>query len=333
MRTTRSLPAALAALALLAGSAAAQKSVMPSLKGEVTINGDFVRLGDLIDNAGENAAASLFRAPDLGTSGTIQVYRVIEAARGQGISVFDTHGLSEVVVLRASRTIALPELERAVTEAAARQYGFGEAKDLAVNFDAYVRVLAIEPNAGESPRLAQFSFDPRSQRFEANVEVPGSSTLRKKPVHVSGMIFETAEVVTLARALARGETIRENDIAIERRPKAEAADTIRQADAAIGQAARRELRAGQFLHTADLMKPELVGRGDTVTLVFESPGVRLTMQAKAIEAGTLGDLVQVLNPQSKRIVQATVDGPGRVVIARAQTARSANLEATGSVKK
>ncbi|HXM31937.1 MAG TPA: flagella basal body P-ring formation protein FlgA, partial [Xanthobacteraceae bacterium] len=218
MRTTRSLPAALAALALLAGGAAAQKSVMPSLKGEVTINGDFVRLGDLIDNAGENAAALLFRAPDLGTSGTIQVYRVIEAARGQGISVFDTHGLSEVVVLRASRTIALPELERAVTEAAARQYGFGEAKDLAVNFDTYVRVLAIEPNAGESPRLAQFSFDPRSQRFEANVEVPGSSTLRKKPVHVSGMIFETAEVVTLARALARGETIRENDIAIERRP-------------------------------------------------------------------------------------------------------------------
>src|ERR1700730_17588248 len=333
MRTTRSLPAALAALALLAGSAAAQKSVMPSLKGEVTINGDFVRLGDLIDNAGENAAASLFRAPDPATSGTIQVYRVIEAARGQGISVFDTHGLSEVVVLRASRTIALPELERAVAEAAARQYGFGEAKDLAVNFDAYVHVLAIEPNAGESPRLAQFSFDPRSQRFEANVEVPGSSTLRKKPVRVSGMIFETAEGVTLARALARGETIRENDIAIERRPKAEAADTIRQADAAIGQAARRELRAGQFLRAADLMKPELVSRGDTVTLVFESPGVPLTMQAKAIETGTLGDLVQVLNPQSKRIVQATVDGPGRVVIARAQTALSADLEATGSVKK
>jgi flagella basal body P-ring formation protein FlgA len=333
MRTTRPLPAALAALAFFAGSAAAQKSVMPSLKGEVTINGDFVRLGDLIDNAGENAAAPLFRAPDLGTSGTIQVYRVMEAARGQGLSVFDSHGLSEVVVLRASRTIALPELERAVTEAAARQYGFGEAKDLAVNFDTYVRVLAIEPSAGETPRLVQFSFNPRSQRFEANVEVTGSATLRRKPVRVSGVVFETAEVVTLARDLARGEAIRENDITIERRPKAEAADTIRQADAAIGQAARRELRAGQFLRTADLMKPELVSRGDSVTLVFESPGVRVTMQAKAIEAGTLGDLIQVLNPQSKRIVQATVDGPGRVIIARAQAARSADLEATGSVKK
>src|SRR6202158_6399991 len=146
MRTTRSLPAVIAALALFARRAAAQKSVMPSLKGEVTINGDFVRLGDLIDNAGENATAPLFRAPDLGTSGTIQVYRVMEAARGQGLSVFDTHGLSEVVVLRASRTIALPELERAVGEAAARQYGLGEAKDLAVNFDAYVSLLGVEHN-------------------------------------------------------------------------------------------------------------------------------------------------------------------------------------------
>lgn len=332
MRLIHALPTALAALALFAGAAAAEKTAMPSLKSEVTVNGDFVRLGDLIDNAGDHATAPLFRAPDLGTSGTIQVYRVIEAARGHGLSVFDTHGLSEVVVLRASRTIALPELARAVADAAARQYGLGEAKDLAVNFDAYVRVLAIEPGAAETPRLSQFSFDQRSQRFEAIVDVPGSAALRKKPVRVSGMLFETAEVVTLARAFARGETIREGDISIERRPKAEVADTIRQADAAIGQAARRELRAGQFLRTADLMKPELVGRGDPVTLVFESPGVRVTMQAKALEAGTQGDLVQVLNPQSKRVVQATVDGPGRVVIARMQTARAVDPETTGSVK-
>jgi flagella basal body P-ring formation protein FlgA len=331
MRFIRSFPAAaFATLALLASATAAQKAV-PSLKSEVTVTGDFVRLGDLIENAGESGAAALFRAPELGASGTIQVYRVIEAARAQGLSVFDTHGLSEVVVLRASRTIALPELERAVADAAARQYGFGEAKDLAVNFDAYVRVLAIEPGAADAPRLAQFNFDPRSQRFEANVEVPGSAALRRKPVRVSGTLYETIEVVTLARALARGEAIRTNDMAVERRPKAEVADAVRRGDA-LGQAARRDLRAGQFLRAADLMKPELVSRGDSVTLVFEGPGVKVTMQAKALETGTQGDLVQVLNPQSKRVVQATVDGPGRVVIARAQIARAADLEATGSVK-
>jgi flagella basal body P-ring formation protein FlgA len=79
------------------------------------------------------------------------------------------------------------------------------------------------------------------------------------------------------------------------------------------------------------MKPELVGRGDLVTLVFESPGVRVTMQAKALESGTKGDVIQVLNQQSKRAVQATVDGPNRVVIMRAQVARAAEPETTGSV--
>jgi len=327
-------PRLLVALAafVLTGEAAAENAAMPSLKGEITVDSDFVRLGELIDNAGQNAITPLFRAPELGASGTIQVYRIIEAVRGQGLSLFDTHGLSEVVVKRASRAIALPEIDRAVATVAAHQYGFGEAADLAVTFDSYVRGFAIEPAATGTPRITQFSFDPRAQRFEGNVEVPGSAVLRRKPVRVSGLLYETAEVVTPARPLARGEPIRDNDIAVERRPKAEVGDAIRRTEAVIGLAARHDLRAGQFLHPADLMKPELVGRGDPVTLVFESPGVKLTLQAKALESGTQGDMVQVLNPQSKRVVQAMVDGPGRVVIARAQAARAVDPDTTGSVK-
>ena len=332
MRIARSFFFALAALAFLAGPAGAEKAPMPSLKGEIMVDSDFVRLGDLIDNAGEKSGTALFRAPELGASGTIQVYRVIEAARGQGLPMFDTRGLSEVVVLRTSRTIAMPEIERAVAEAAARQFGLGEAKDIAVNFDTYVRVLAVEPNASGAPRLSQFSYDPRSQRFEANIEVTGSSALRRKPMRVSGTLYETAEVVIPARALARGETISRNDIVVERRPKGEAGDAVHRAETVIGQAPRRELRAGQLLRPADLMKPELVVRGEPVTLVFESTGVKVTVQAKAMESGTLGDMVQVLNPQSKRTVQAKVAGPGRVVIARAQIARADEPEATGSVK-
>ena len=48
-------------------------------------------------------------------------------------------------------------------------------------------------------------------------------------------------------------------------------------------AARRALRAGQPLRSADLMKPELVQRNETVTLVYEVPGIVLTMRGKALE--------------------------------------------------
>ena len=44
------------------------------------------------------------------------------------------------------------------------------------------------------------------------------------------------------------------------------------------------------------------------------PGILLTVRGKALEAGAVGDLINVLNIQSNRTVQAAVIGPGQVVI-------------------
>ena len=332
MKKKLALFALLAALGSLGSGAAlaGPSSAVPSMKAEASVASELVRIGDLIDNAGPAASIPVFHAPDLGSTGTIQTHRVIEAARTNGIVVFDTRGLNEVVIVRATRTIPLNELERAVAEAAVRQLGLGAAKDISVSFDRDVRPLQIEPTTKDAPRIAQFNFDPRTRRFDATVEVPGSASLRRKPVRISGTLVDTAEVVTLARAFNRGETVRESDILVERMPRNEiTADTIGRPAAVIGQAARRALRAGQTIRPVDLMKPDLVGRNDTVTIRFEVPGIVLTVRGKALAAGAEGDLVPVLNPQSKRVVQATVDGPGRVVVGRTLTA---SAEATGAVR-
>jgi flagella basal body P-ring formation protein FlgA len=74
------------------------------------------------------------------------------------------------------------------------------------------------------------------------------------------------------------------------------------------------LRTGQVIRQADVAKPELVGRGETVTIVFQVPGITLTVLGKANEPGALGDVINVLNVQSKHTVQATVVGSGRVSV-------------------
>jgi flagella basal body P-ring formation protein FlgA len=79
-------------------------------------------------------------------------------------------------------------------------------------------------------------------------------------------------------------------------------------------ALRRAARPGQLLRMTDLMRPELVQRNETVMAIFEAPGIMLTSRAKALETGAEGDLISVLNPQSKRTVQATVTGPGTVTV-------------------
>ncbi len=312
---------------------AAKAAAIPTLKDSTSVEGEFVRLGDLIENLGDAAQTPVFRAPELGASGTIQVYRIIEAARTAGVLVFDTRGISEVLVTRATRTIPVTEIERAVAETAAMQIGIQDSANVAVVFDSGARPLSVEPNAAAAPRLVQFNYDPRSQRFDASLDVPGSAAIRKKPARVSGYLYETVEIPTVIRAFTRGEIVRDEDVQMERRPKAEITpDTIRNSAAVVGHAARRDLRAGQPIRISEMMKPELVARGDTVTLTFDSPGVVLSLRAKAMESGTEGDVIQVMNPQSKRTVQATVEGAGHVVVHSMKSARSAALETTGSMK-
>ena len=84
------------------------------------------------------------------------------------------------------------------------------------------------------------------------------------------------------------------------------------------------MRAGQVIRQADVAKPELIARGETVTIMFQVPGITLTIVGKAVDPGALGDVISVLNVQSKRTVQATVIGPGRVSVNAAGARLAAN---------
>jgi flagella basal body P-ring formation protein FlgA len=74
------------------------------------------------------------------------------------------------------------------------------------------------------------------------------------------------------------------------------------------------VRAGQPLRTSDLMRPEIVKRNEPVTLIYEAPGLVLTVRGKAIDPGAQGDVINVVNSQSNRTVQGTVAGPARVIV-------------------
>jgi flagella basal body P-ring formation protein FlgA len=177
----------------------------------------------------------------------------------------------------------------------------------------------------------RLSLDPYASRFSIVLDIPGSAILRRTPLRLSGRIVETAETAVLTRALDRGDLIGPGDFAIERRPRAEIGkDDIGRPAQAVGLAARRPLRVGHVLRHSDLMKPELVKRNETVTLVYEVPGILLTLRGQASEAGAEGDVISVTNLQSKRTVQGTVTGPGQVTVfgtnARAAPARTASLQ-------
>lgn len=312
-------------LVALASPAAAQVTLpaAPTLKPIVTVSGDIVRIGDLIENAGAAADMAIFRSPDLGTTGVVPASRVVEAVRTRVVGL-ETNGIAEVSVTRASRAVGLRELEARITRALAGQYGLGEAKNIALTFDREFRTLYFEPTEADL-QIVRLHYDRRTTRFDVSFEVPGRP--RQPSLRFTGSAVETMEVAVLTRALARGDVLTDADVAVDRRPKVDsAADGIASSEQAIGLATRRPLRAGHPLRQAELMKPEIVHRNETVTLMYEVPGIRLTMRGKALDSGAVGDLVNVLNAQSKRTVQGNVIGPGRVsVTGRTPLAAASNM--------
>jgi flagella basal body P-ring formation protein FlgA len=87
---------------------------------------------------------------------------------------------------------------------------------------------------------------------------------------------------------------------------------------------------GQILRMADLAKADLVQRDQNVSLIYEAPGIYLTMRGKAIDAGTEGDTVSVMNLQSKRVVQGIVSGPGQVTMSPVVPRRTLALSQNSS---
>jgi flagellar basal body P-ring formation protein FlgA len=298
--------------ALLAVPAAAQNA-MPALRANVTVSSDIVRIGDLVENCGPVADVPIFRAPDLGTRGAVPTEQVVEAIRPHQLIGIDTRGITEVVVTRASRAITVQDIAARVAKALAGQYGFGEARNISVEFDRDVRTLNVEPNVSGELQVVSLGYNRRSGRFDVTFDLPASAALRWQPMRYSGTAVETVDAISIDHPVERGEVLKASDLTIVKRAKSEG-PLITDIHVAAGQAARHQLHAGQPLRDEDLMKPALVSRNDNVTIIYEAPGLTLTLRGQAQDGGALGDTISVQNIQSKRMLQGVITGPGRVTV-------------------
>jgi flagella basal body P-ring formation protein FlgA len=310
----------LLATALLAASAAPspaqsrEEVAAPVLRANVNVASDVVRIGDVVDNAGNAAQIPIYRAPDLGTTGSLPTAQVLAALRAHQVIGVDTKDLKAISVTRLARTLEARDIELQVARALERRNGLGDAANLSLSFDRDVQTLQLDASNTGNLQPVAVRYEPRSGRFDVSFEIANDATAPTK-LRFTGSAVEIVEAAVLARGIERNEVIKSSDVAIERRPKAEVGNDAAGRDNAVGMQARRQLRAGQALRVTDLAKPDLVTRDQNVTLIYESSGLYLTIRGKAMEGGTEGDVVNVLNLQSKRTVSGVVVGRGQVSVA------------------
>jgi flagella basal body P-ring formation protein FlgA len=121
------------------------------------------------------------------------------------------------------------------------------------------------------------------------------------------------DVLTYARSLSAGDIVQPQDL-VWAKAAAAPADAPGDADAVIGLAAKRPLRAGGAVSARDVSAPMVIKAGEVVTVTYQDAGISLSMQGKAMAQAAVGETFNVQNPNSKKVLQAVATGPGQAMV-------------------
>lgn len=182
---------------------------------------------------------------------------------------------------------------------------------LAIADDAIARGL----HEGSGRRLERLNYNPATQSFSA-IFVYRNDLGNEERATLSGSAIAVISVPSLLQDVAAGEAISASGLSSIEVPAMRASSTmITASDMIIGHVARRPVRAGTALFASDFSKPVMVKKGDTVTILAEMPGIRISAQGKAMSNGGKGDVISFMNTSSRRSVDARIIDAGTAVVA------------------
>lgn len=291
-------------LLLLAGAARAEPAVRPF----ATVDDAVVRLADLFEDAGPRADVVLGPAPAPGTRLVIEAAQLQAIARSNGLAWRPMGGADRVVLERPGRMVPLDEVALAL-RAALRGQGLDEEAD--VDLQGFAAPMVPERSFVQLV-VESAVLDAAAGRFAASLAVAaeGQPTQRFR---LSGRVVSTVPMLVAARRMAAGEVVRAADVRLIRVPASRLRPGAAQAtEGVVGQALRRPAAPEQPLMLANIVAAPTVERGQTVTMLFQAPGMTLTAQGRAMETAPRGAVVPVMNLTSRVVVQAEVVAPGRV---------------------
>lgn len=145
-----------------------------------------------------------------------------------------------------------------------------------------------------------------TERFLGNVVVTIHFSVdgeRERSVRASGKVDVLQDVVHAARAIRRNEVIQASDVEMQRVNIAEKPDRYaNRMEQVVGKRMLRAVGFHQPIALADMDQPLTLKRGSAVTILYESPGLRLAAKGQAREDGSTGDSIRVLNITTNKTV-------------------------------
>lgn len=186
------------------------------------------------------------------------------------------------------------------------QYGeIDDNKDVIMTLDRELPEALMSVESENEISVEEFSlngnkFLAKIRRDDATYDIKGK--------------FEDVLLLPVAnRVIQPGEVISEEDLDKKEISESKLKDyMITDANDIVGLTPKRTIAPNQFIKTSQLQKKKDVEKGQTVQVHYKSGNLNITSQGKSLDHGTMGDMVRVMNPQSKKIIEGFVTGTAEV---------------------
>jgi flagella basal body P-ring formation protein FlgA len=284
------------------------------LRPELTLNGPWITVGDLLDPAPDTVMAK------------IKVKRLV--APGKSLEISRDQLFLKLREARLGRS--LPELSQgsSLVHASAKRVpgtdlkAFAEKyiKDRLANLSgvAEVEVTVSSPvrDVLVPERLVKFQITPRAgQNWRGNVvlrvvllqTLEDGTELEVGQAVLPFVVKVTQSLLLASRAIRRGELISDVNTKISALDSSLLSfDGYTQLAQAQGLKARLPIPADKPIDPASLERPSAIKRGDIVKLIVRSGLVAVEVSAKAMRDAAVGDSIPVEVQDSKKQLQARV---------------------------
>ena len=282
-----------------------------TLRNATYIDSDVVHLGDIFLNTGSLANKAVAYAPVAGDMTTYGARWLMRVAQYYGLEWRPETPRTEIQIVRESLIITHEEIMDAIRFA---MLDYGMPQDMEPELVSRNIRIFLPINARPDVAVEDFRFDERTNRFTVIVAAPAGD-LSAKRLKLSGRIYQTMEVPFTTRPISVGEVIKTGDIEWRNiRSSKVSSDTLTSDRDILGKSPRRGLKSGDMIRMSQIESPVLIPRRSLVTVRLVHPYMTLTVQGRALENGSMGDVIRIKNNFSNTILDAVVTGSGQAVV-------------------
>ncbi|MGZ9109322.1 MAG: flagellar basal body P-ring formation chaperone FlgA [Micavibrio sp.] len=292
-------------------AAGARSALAASLKPNAVLTSDVLTVGDIFENAGRNAEYVLGPAPQPGKDMILNTATLLRIALALDLPWQPSTSADRVVVSRAATIIPAITVTNALSDSLRDKV---VDQNFTLDTGAMNLQMVLPHDQSATVEITNTSYNARTGRFEATVSAPSAANPVKQSL-VTGTVRTMVQIPVLKSPLRNGDIIGSGDIEFidvyvsEIQPS-----TLLKEEDLLGMTPRRMAHAGQALRATEIEAPQLIERGENVTLIFKEGPLVLTAAGKAMQHGAKGDLIRVVNTSSNRPIDGIVTAAREVTV-------------------